>query len=215
MIQSLAEAMRMGGVWMYPILAMSVVALGVAIERIYFLYIRYNINGATFMDQVTKLVMAGNIDRAIKLCNAAPTQALPRIIKAGLTRANKGEAAVGQAIEEATLEMTPLITKRTNSLLAIANVATLLGLLGTIVGLIDSFASLENASPADKQRLLASGISVAMYTTAFGLIVAIPTMLVHLFLSGVTKKIVDEIDQYSVRLENLLGQYAKGKLTPE
>ena len=65
------------------------------------------------------------------------------------------------------------------------------------------------------QRLLASGISVAMYTTAFGLIVAIPTMLVHLFLSGVTKKIMDEIDQYSVRLENLLGQYAKGKLTPE
>ena len=215
MIQSLAEAMRMGGVWMYPILSMSVVALGVAIERIYFLYIRYNINGATFMDQVTKLVMAGNIDRAIKLCNAAPTQALPRIIKAGLTRANKGEAAVGQAIEEATLEMTPLITKLTNSLLAIANVATLLGLLGTIVGLIESFASLENASPADKQRLLASGISVAMYTTAFGLIVAIPTMLVHLFLSGVTKKIVDEIDQYSVRLENLLGQYSKGKLTPE
>jgi len=215
MIQSLAEAMRLGGVWMYPILAMSVVALGVAIERIYFLYIRYNINGATFMDQITKLVMAGNIDRAIKLCNAAPTQALPRIVKAGLTRANKGEAAVGQAIEEATLEMTPLISKRTNSLLAIANVATLLGLLGTIVGLIESFASLENASPADKQRLLASGISVAMYTTAFGLIVAIPTMLVHLFLSGVTKKIMDEIDQYSVRLENLLGQYAKGKLTPE
>ena len=215
MIQSLAEAMRLGGVWMYPILTMSVVALGVAIERIYFLYIRYNINGATFMDQITKLVMAGNIDRAIKLCNAAPTQALPRIVKAGLTRANKGEAAVGQAIEEATLEMTPLISKRTNSLLAIANVATLLGLLGTIVGLIESFASLENASPADKQRLLASGISVAMYTTAFGLIVAIPTMLVHLFLSGVTKKIMDEIDQYSVRLENLLGQYAKGKLTPE
>jgi biopolymer transport protein ExbB/TolQ len=215
MIQSLAEAMRLGGVWMYPILAMSVVALGIAIERIYFLYIRYNINGATFMDQITKLVMAGNIDRAIKLCNAAPTQALPRIVKAGLTRANKGEAAVGQAIEEATLEMTPLISKRTNSLLAIANVATLLGLLGTIVGLIESFASLENASPADKQRLLASGISVAMYTTAFGLIVAIPTMLVHLFLSGVTKKIMEEIDQYSVRLENLLGQYAKGKLTPE
>jgi biopolymer transport protein ExbB len=215
MIQSLAEAMRAGGVWMYPILAMSVVALGVAIERVYFLYIRYNINGATFMDQITKLVMAGNIDRAIKLCNAAPTQALPRIIKAGLTRANKGDAQVSQAVEEATLEMIPLITKRTNSLLAIANVATLLGLLGTIVGLIESFAALENAAAGDRQRLLATGIAVAMYTTAFGLVVAIPTMLTHLFLSGVTKKIVDEIDQYSVKLENLLSAYSKGKLVQE
>jgi biopolymer transport protein ExbB/TolQ len=212
---NIAEAFRQGGFWMYPILVVSVVALGVALERIYFLYVKYNMNGATFMDQVTKLVMAGHIDRAIKLCNAAPAAALTRIVKSGLTRANKGEAVVGQAIEEATLEVVPLITKRTNSLLAIANIATLLGLLGTIIGLIEAFAALESATPENRQQMLAAGISTAMFTTAFGLVVAIPTMLVHLFLSGTTKKIVDEIDQYSVKLENLLSLYAKGKLTQD
>jgi len=212
---SIAQAFRDGGIWMYPILAISVVALGVALERIYFLYLKYNYNGAAFMDQIQKLVMAGHIDRAIKLCNAAPSAALPRIVKSGLTRANKGEQMVSQAIEEETLSVVPMITKRTNALLALANIATLLGLLGTIVGLIEAFAALEDAAPEDRQRLLAAGISVAMFTTAFGLIVAIPTTLVHLFLSGTTKKIVDEIDQYSVKLENLLGLYSKGKLSQE
>lgn len=212
---SIAQAFRDGGIWMYPILAISVVALGVALERIYFLYLKYNMNGAAFMDQIQKLVMAGHIDRAIKLCNAAPSAALPRIVKSGLTRANKGEQMVSQAIEEETLSVVPMITKRTNALLALANIATLLGLLGTIVGLIEAFAALEDAAPEDRQRLLAAGISVAMFMTVFGLIVAIPTTLVHLFLSGTTKKIVDEIDQYSVKLENLLGLYSKGKLSQE
>lgn len=212
---SIAEAFRLGGVWMYPILAISVVALGVTIERFVFLFFKYNINANVFMGQIQKLVMAGNVDRAIKLCNGAPSAALPRVVKAGLTKANKGEVQIQNAIEEATLEVIPQITRRTNSLLALANVATLLGLLGTIVGLIEAFSSLENAAPEDRQRLLAGGISVAMYTTAAGLIVAIPAMLAHLFLAGITKKIVEEIDQHSVKLENLLVAYSKGKLTAE
>lgn len=214
-METIAEAFRTGGIWMYPILTMSIVAIAVIIERFIFLFVKYNINADSFMQQIQKLVMAGTIDRAIKLCGAAPSAALPRVVKAGLTRANKGEAAIANAIEEATLEVVPLITKRTNSLLAIANIATLLGLLGTIVGLIDVFATLESAAPEDRQRLLARGISLAMNTTAFGLIVAIPTMLGHLFLSGVSKKIVEDIEQHSVKLENLLVAHSKGKLSAE
>lgn len=203
-MEKIAEAFRTGGIWMWCILAMSVFALGITFERFYALFAKYNVNGKSFMASVQKLVTAGNIDRAIKLCNATPAAALPRVVKAGLIRSNKGAAAISAALEEAQLEVMPGITKRTPALLAIANIATLLGLLGTIVGLIEAFAALEDAAPEDRQRLLAGGISLAMNTTAFGLVVAIPTMLAHLVISSATKNIVDDLDQYSVKLENLL-----------
>ncbi|MEZ4473154.1 MAG: MotA/TolQ/ExbB proton channel family protein [bacterium] len=195
-----------GGAWMHPILAMSIIGLGVIIERFIFLYFKYNINASAFMAQIQKLVMANNIDRAIKLCNAAPSAALPKVIKAGLTRANKGPDEIQNAVEEATLEVVPMVTKRTTVLQQVANIATLLGLLGTILGLIQAFEALSDpAIPPDKrQAMLANGISIAMNTTAFGLIVAIPCLGAQVFLASVTKKIIDEIDQYSVKLENLL-----------
>ncbi|MFH1808431.1 MAG: MotA/TolQ/ExbB proton channel family protein [Pseudomonadota bacterium] len=210
MFAAIAKFFEDGGPWMYPIAAVSVVCVAVAIERIVFLFFRYDINGNAFMAQVQKLVMANNIDRAIKLCNAAPNAALPKIIKAGLTRANKGEMEIQNAVEESTLEVVPMLQKRTNSLAALANLATLLGLLGTVIGLIQAFSAVANAPPDQKSALLASAISIAMNTTAFGLMVAIPTLFVHLILSGVTKKIIDEIDMYSVKLENLLIARGKG-----
>jgi biopolymer transport protein ExbB len=126
------------------------------------------------------------------------------VIKAGLTRANKSESEIQNSIEEATLEVLPQIEKRTSSLQALANIATLLGLLGTIVGMILAFESLATVSADKRQEALGKNISIAMNTTAFGLIVSIPVMSAHIVLSNVTKKIVDEIDQYSVKLENLL-----------
>jgi biopolymer transport protein ExbB len=193
-----------GGVFMHFILASGVFGIGIMIERFIFLYFRYNINATAFMAQIQKLVMANNIDRAIKLCNAAATAALPRVIKAGLSRANNSEVEVSQAIEEATLDIVPPVQKRTQTLLAIANIATLLGLLGTIQGMIQAFESLGGASPEERSMLLSKGISVAMNTTAFGLLIAIPSMVAQVFLAGVTKKILDDIDQYSVVLTNLL-----------
>ena len=211
---AIAEAFRTGGIWMYLILAVSIFAIGITIERFIFLFFKYNINAEAFMAQIQKLVMADNIDRAIKLCNAAPSRALPRVIKAGLTRANKGEIEIQNAIEEATLEVVPKVQKRTPALGALANIATLLGLLGTIIGLIAAFEALEKATPENKQRMLARGIALAMNTTAFGLMVAIPTMLAQLILAGMTKKILDEIDMYSVKLENLLVTRGKGGTNP-
>ncbi|MDX9722688.1 MAG: MotA/TolQ/ExbB proton channel family protein [Myxococcota bacterium] len=203
------EAFVDGGIWMYAILAISILAFGVMIERFVFIFFRYNINAHAFMAQIQKLVMANNIDRAIKLCNAAPAAALPRVIKAGLTRANKGELEIQNAIEEASLEVVPLITKRTALLASLANIATLLGLLGTIIGLIDAFSALETATPDKRQEMLSRGIALAMNTTAFGLIVAIPSLFVHMLLSATTKKILDDIDQYSVKLANLLTTRAR------
>ena len=214
-MNEIAQFLRRGDPFIFGILGTSIWVLGVIIERFIFLFFKYNINAAAFMGQIQKLVVAGNIDRAIKLCNAAPDAALPRMVKAGLTRANKGQVAIGNAIEEASLEIVPHITKRTNSLLTLANIATLLGLLGTIHGLIQSFAALENAAPEDRQKLLAGGIAIAMNATAFGLVVAITAMGAHLVLSGITKKIVEELDQYSVKLENMLVAFGKRQLTAD
>jgi biopolymer transport protein ExbB/TolQ len=193
-----------GAIWLWLILTMSIMAMGVAIERFIFIFFKYNINAQAFMGQIQKLVMADQIDRAIKLCNAAPSAALARVVKAGLTNANKGEIEIQNAIEEASLEVVPLLTRRLPMLQQLANLATLLGLLGTIIGLIESFEALENAPQDKKQEMLAGGIALAMNTTAAGLIAALPALFIHLFLSAVSRKIVEDIDQYSVKVSNLL-----------
>lgn len=203
-----------GGFWMYPIAFFLIVGIGLMVERFIFLFFKYNINGAAFMAQIQKLVMANNIDRAIKLCNAAPSAALPKVVKAGLTRANKGEIEIANAIEEATLEVIPKVQKRTNLLQAVGNVATMLGLLGTIFGLIEAFKALDKASADQKAKMLAKYISMALNTTAFGLVAAIPCLVAHAFLGSITKKIIDEIEEYTVKLQNLLFNRAKGQANP-
>jgi len=203
-MDAIAKAMSEGGIWMYIILSASILGIGIMIERFVMLFFKYNINANAFMAQIQKLVMANSIDKAIKLCNAAPSAALARVIKAGLTRANKGGDEIQNAVEEATLEVIPFIQKRTNALATVANIATLLGLLGTIIGMIGAFSDLATVAPDKRQEALGRNISLAMNTTAFGLIVAIPCMAAHAVLTSMTKKIIDEIDLYSVKLENLL-----------
>ncbi|MBT6180177.1 MAG: MotA/TolQ/ExbB proton channel family protein [Deltaproteobacteria bacterium] len=203
-----------GGAFMWPIAITSVFGVAIMVERVIFLFFKYNINANQFMAQIQKLVMANNIDRAIKLCNAAPSAALPKVIKAGLTRANKGEIEIANAIEEASLEVIPNITKRTPTLQAVSNVATMLGLLGTIMGLIEAFDAVAKAPPDQKTTMLTAAIAIAMNTTAFGLIVAIPTIAAYVFLNNTVKKIIDEIDQYSVKLQNLLVSRGKGAQSP-
>jgi len=206
---------REGGPFMYVILVVSVIAMATVIERGYMILFRYNLNGAAFMAQVQKLIMANNIDRAIKLCNAESNAALTKVLKAGLTRANRRTEDITTAVEEATLEVVPMLQKRTSYLGMWANVATLTGLLGTISGLVQAFKAVGAASPETKSAMLASGISVAMYTTAFGLVVAIPVMICHSVLENRTKNLVDEIDQYSVKLINLLAARNRGALKEE
>ena len=206
---------RDGGPFMYIILVVSVIAMATVIERGYMILFRFNLNGAAFMAQIQKLIMANNIDRAIKLCNAESNAALTKVLKAGLTRANRRTEDIQTAVEEATLEVVPMLQKRTPYLGMWANVATLLGLLGTISGLVQAFKAVAAASPETKQTMLAAGISVAMYTTAFGLVVAIPIMICHSVIENRTKKLVDEIDQYSVKLINLLAARNRGALKEE
>jgi biopolymer transport protein ExbB/TolQ len=206
------DAMAKGGEFMYPILLCAIFALAIAVERMYYVMFRANINGTAFMAQVQKLIMANNIDRAIKLCNAEPNAALPRVLKAGLTRANRSEVEIQNAVDEAVLEVFPLVNNRTGYLPMLANVATLTGLLGTIRGLIVAFKAVATASAESKQTLLAAGISTAMYTTAGGLVVAIPTLVLHSIIAARTTKIMDDVDQFALKTVNLLGARRRGTL---
>ena len=201
-----------GGGFMYIILIVGVFAMAIAFERLFYIVFRANINATAFMAQVQKLIMANNIDRAIKLCNAEPHAALPKVVKAGLTRANRTEKEIENAIEEATLEVGPLIAKRTAYLAMLANVATLTGLLGTIMGLIMAFSAVAKASAETKQVLLANGISVAMYTTAGGLMAAIPTLVLHSIIVNRSNKILDDVDQFGLKTVNLLTARRRGTL---
>jgi len=214
-MSNLAGFFTQGGAFMYFILGVGIIGLGTILERAYRIYFQYSINGTAFMAQVQKLIMANNIDRAIKLCNAESNAALARVLKAGLTRANRGPVEIQNAVDEASLEVIPELEKNTPYLSMWANVSTLLGLLGTIAGLIAAFKAVAAASAAQKQEMLARGISVAMYTTEFGLIVAIPIMVCHSFIQNKTAKLVKDIDLYAVRTVNLLTARHKGSLSSE
>jgi biopolymer transport protein ExbB len=179
------------------------VVIGLIVERsIYFLG-RGHLNAKAFLEQLRKLLSANNVDRAKKLCDAT-TAPVARVAKAGLNRLHRGEAAVAQAMEETMTDTLPEVKTRIGALWSLANIVTLIGLLGTITGLIHTFASIGNANPADRQKQLADGISEAMYNTAFGLTIALICMVAHLVLSGAMKKVVADLEAFSLRFENLL-----------
>ena len=125
-------------------------------------------------------------------------------MKAGLSRANRGELEIQNAMEEATLEVAPKVTSLLPSVFAISSTATMFGLLGTVFGLIDAFDAVAHAAPEQKSAMLASGIAIAMNTTGWGLLIAIPGTILNLFLNGLAGKIMSDLDLYTVKLSNLL-----------
>ncbi|MCD6375921.1 MAG: MotA/TolQ/ExbB proton channel family protein [Caldisericaceae bacterium] len=199
-----------GYVFMWVIALFGAIALAIIIERFYFIMVRSNVNADKFMAEIRKLVAGGNIERAIELCEMGKQKALPFVVLRGLKRANESEQldfrAIQNAVDEGTLEVIPKLKARTNYLAMLANVATLTGLMGTIYGLIISFAAVgsESVSEEDKSRLLAQGIAAAMNTTIFGLMVAVPTLIAYTYISNRTNKIIDELDEHLVKLINLI-----------
>lgn len=177
--------------------------IAIIVERLVFILTKYRVNSREFMAQIRKLVQAGNVDRAIKLCEAAPLPLL-QVVKAGLTQVNRGEEAVVASMEERLSEVVPDLEKRIAALWSLANIATLVGLLGTISGLIKAFAAVAFAEPAQRSALLSRGISEAMYNTALGLGIALICMFSHLFLHGMAKRQKQDLERSAMKLENLL-----------
>ncbi len=201
--QGIVGAFQQGGFSMWLIAVTLAVSVAFMLER----FIRLsqaNVDGSSFMFEVQKYILANDLDGAIRLCNGAGKAALPRVIKAGLQRASREQEQIQNAIDAASLEVIPKLERRLPYLALIANIATLLGLLGTISGLIKSFAAVALADPAQRQAILAEGISEAMNATAFGLVTAIMTMVAHSILSSKASKITEEIDEFGVKLLDLL-----------
>ena len=210
--QWFVDKMNKGGTFMWFIFLAGLYAIWGTIERGYALYSKYSINGKAFWEIIRKHVMTNNIRQAITTCEAKSQAALPQILKAALEHADRSEREIQDAVDEAALEVVPKLQKGLPYLSMTANVSTLLGLLGTILGLIQAFRSLAVATnQTQKSVMLAQGISIAMYTTAFGLIVAIPTLIVFTILQAKANAIMEDIDLYSVKLINLLIAKKGGK----
>lgn len=202
-IDQLAGFMQGGGVFMWVIIAVWLVGIAISIER-FSKSKRFDVDGASFMNEIQRYVLSNDIQGAIRVCSGS-IAALPKVLKSGLKRANQGSEQIQNALDATALEVVPKVEMRLSYLQLVANISTLFGLLGTIQGLIQTFAAVADVDPAQKAELLAAGISKAMNTTALGLFSAITIMVLHAFLNSKAEKIVSEIDEFSVKLLDLLG----------
>jgi len=195
-----------GYLFMWVILFFLVIVIAIIVERWIYVWVRSNINAPRFWAEIHKLISAGDFKKAIALCKSAGDKALPQVVLRCLTVAEHSEMidfrSVQNAVDEASLEIMPKLSKRTNWLAQLGNIGTLTGLLGTIFGLIQSFEAAGAAGGG--AGALAQGISIAMFTTMFGLTVAIPALLSYTLIQNKTQAIIDDIDEYSVKLIHLL-----------
>lgn len=181
------------------------IVIALIVERTIYFLGRGHLNAKAFLEQLRKLLSANNVDRAKKLCDA--TQApVARVAKAALNRVHRGEAAVAQAMEETMTDTIPEVKTRIGVLSSMANICTLVGLLGTVTGLISTFAAIANASPQEKNAKLADGIAEAMYNTAFGLGIAVLCLVAHVLLSAASKRVITDLEGFTLRFENLLAE---------
>lgn len=193
-----------GGPFMWPILIVLALGLAIAIERLFYI-IKTQGKTRRIWQQLVPMLKAQDIPRALKLTEFGKTP-LATMLNYGFARkeSNASRSVIESAMEEGMMEVMPDLEQRTHYLATFANIATLLGLLGTIIGLIQAFTAVAGADPAEKADLLSSSISVAMNTTAFGLIAAIPLILIHSFLVSRTARLVDNIEMAAVKCLNLI-----------
>jgi biopolymer transport protein ExbB/TolQ len=208
---SIARFFQDGGFFMYLILLVVSIGIAIAIER--FIYLsKAEASSRQLWDSVTLLVQRGNIDQAIALTNESKA-VMGNMLSYGLARVKsraEHRDEIETAMEEGLMEAIPNIEKRTHYLATLANVTMLLGLLGTVAGLIEAFGAVAHAEPSQKAELLSAAIAVGMNATAFGLGSAIPLMLVYSFLQSKTTALVDHLEMAAVKFLNLLDAANKG-----
>ncbi|MDJ0764038.1 MAG: MotA/TolQ/ExbB proton channel family protein [Myxococcota bacterium] len=202
---AIVDLLSRGGWMMWVILGISIIALAITIDRVFVLYLRSSLNVSGFLKKVISLIETRNYSKAIETCNISTLHPLPRVLKAGIAKSNRREKEIERAMETEMLRAIPKVQRGVGFLGLLGNSATLLGLLGTIFGLIRAFSGVSAASAAARQQVLAEGISMAMYTTAFGLIVAVPILFAHQLLTGRMDKILIQIEEGA---SDLLGALA-------
>jgi biopolymer transport protein ExbB len=208
-IYSLVAFFQKGGLFMYPILIVFAVGMAIAVERWIHLS-RIRSANRKMWNLLHPVLAEGEFEKAREMVNEDKST-ISQMLGMGLARqgAVRRREDIEIAMEESMMEIIPQLEKRTPYLGLLANIATLLGLLGTIMGLIEAFTAVANANPAEKADLLSASISVAMNTTAFGLMAAIPLLLLHAKLTSTTGQIVDSLEMASVKALNSISNTAK------
>ncbi len=206
-MNTIIEFYRSGGPIMHAILVIGVLGAAVFFERVYVIMSNSRGSERSFIDRVVGLARSGKTDEAVKLCAEHKT-ALTYIGELVLKSPSRSEADLQNSADAASVAALPTLTRRLHYLPMLANVATLIGLLGTIFGLRESFSAVAAVSAAERSAQLASGIAVALNATGFGLMVAIPLSLAHGWLTSRAELLIERADEFSVRLINALS--AKG-----
>jgi len=206
---SLVAFFQKGGTFMYPILLVFAIGLAIAIER-YIQLKRIRVANNSMWKKLHPVLTKGEFEQARQMANKDKSR-LAQMLSMGLARqgAVRRREDIEIAMEESMMEIIPQLEKRTPYVALLSNIATLLGLLGTIMGLIEAFTAVANANPAEKADLLSASISVAMNTTAFGLMAAIPLLLLHAKLTSTTGQIIDGLEMASIKALNTISNFAK------
>lgn len=211
---AIIQAFHEGGFFMYFILAFGVLTFALIIERAYALYINTKFSPADFRARILDYIQRGDLKAAEKVSkDLTPKSSLGAIVEVGChIRGNAGgEEEVQSRMDERLSMEISKIEKRTAFLAMFGNVATLLGLLGTISGMIHSFAAVANASPADRATLLSKGISEAMNCTAFGLVVAIPALVAYAVYQNRTDRLISQLTETTTQVFHDLVYLLEGK----
>lgn len=208
-MEMIVSFFQKGGPFIYLILGVSIIGAAIVADRVYFLFFKFSLNTKSFWLNFTKTWDKDGMAKAqsyLRTLDAPLSQMVDKVISEKPSNQNELE----NISEEASIELVPEIEKRISFLALLANISTMLGLLGTIHGLIQAFSAVGSADPSQKAALLASGISIALYTTAFGLIIAIPLLIAHTILQNKANHLIDELDEYSLKLSNKLAKKSIG-----
>ena len=208
-IYSIVEFFVTGGPFMYPILIVFAFGAAIGVER-YFTLTMMRARNQNAWNKLQPALMSGDFEKARDV-TSKDDSAIAQLLTMGLARqgAVRRREDIEIAMEETMMEIIPQLEKRTPYVALASSVATLLGLLGTIMGLIQAFTAVANANPAEKADLLSASISVAMNTTAFGLMVAIPLLLTNTVLTAKTGEIIDSLEMASLKVLNVISGKAK------
>ena len=197
---------KQGGAFLYPIAAVFAVGLAIAVERFIFLR-RVTSGNKRLWAELAPLLQSGNISKAMQVAEGTDS-ALSTIMRYGMSRMATARRRddIEKAMEESLIEVIPRLEKRTHYLATLANIGMLMGLLGTVIGLIRAFAAVASVNPAEKASMLSASISVAMNNTALGLALAITLLLCHMYLETKTTELVDSLEVATVKFLNTVDE---------
>lgn len=212
------EAFSHGGFWMWPILGVQIAAVAIIVERVIALFVNRHLENSKHVIIFEDDIKKGQLQRVLKKAESMPSNSpLKKVVEAGTQAAMNmgGREEIQSKMDEVLYHEQGRLETRVEFLSMLGNVATLMGLLGTIVGMIKSFAAISSVDQATKATMLAQGISEAMNATAYGLIVAIPTLIMYAVLQNRINRVSDDLTKASLRVFNLLGFHYDSVPTPK